>query len=292
MILSMTGFGKAVKVINNKKITAEVKSLNSKQLDLSVRVPQPYRDLELDIRNTVAHKLNRGKVDLCVFCEPIDGAASVSINLSVLQQYKSQIENVAKELGLPQPDDWYSTLLRLPDALKNDVNASEITEDEQEAVKEVVGDAIDGLVAFRVQEGARLELFFKEKIDAIQRLLDSVSPYEQSRVEKIKTRIYESLQKLEGVAVDNNRFEQELIFYIEKLDITEEKIRLQNHLNYFLSTLSDGSNQGKKLGFISQEMGREINTMGSKANQAELQKLVVEMKDHLEQIKEQVLNVL
>lgn len=292
MILSMTGFGKAVKVINNKKITAEVKSLNSKQLDLSVRVPQPYRDLELDIRNTVAHKLNRGKVDLCVFCEPIDGAASVSINLSVLQQYKSQIENVAKELGLPQPDDWYATLLRLPDALKNDVNASEITEDEQEAVKEVVADAIDGLVAFRVQEGARLELFFKEKIDAIQQLLDSVSPYEQSRVEKIKTRIYESLQKLEGVAVDNNRFEQELIFYIEKLDITEEKIRLQNHLNYFLSTLSDGSNQGKKLGFISQEMGREINTMGSKANQAELQKLVVEMKDHLEQIKEQVLNVL
>lgn len=292
MILSMTGFGKAVKVINNKKITAEVKSLNSKQLDLSVRVPQPYRDLELDIRNTVAHKLNRGKVDLCVFCEPIDGAASVSFNLSVLQQYKSQIENVAKELGLPQPDDWYATLLRLPDALKNDVNASEITEDEQEAVKEVVADAIDGLVAFRVQEGARLELFFKEKIDAIQQLLDSVSPYEQSRVEKIKTRIYESLQKLEGVAVDNNRFEQELIFYIEKLDITEEKIRLQNHLNYFLSTLSDGSNQGKKLGFISQEMGREINTMGSKANQAELQKLVVEMKDHLEQIKEQVLNVL
>lgn len=292
MILSMTGFGKAVKVINNKKITAEVKSLNSKQLDLSVRVPQPYRDLELDIRNTVAHKLNRGKVDLCVFCEPIDGAASVSINLSVLQQYKSQIENVAKELGLPQPDDWYATLLRLPDALKNDVNASEITEDEQEAVKKVVADAIDGLVAFRVQEGARLELFFKEKIDAIQQLLDSVSPYEQSRVEKIKARIYESLQKLEGVAVDNNRFEQELIFYIEKLDITEEKIRLQNHLNYFLSTLSDGSNQGKKLGFISQEMGREINTMGSKANQAELQKLVVEMKDHLEQIKEQVLNVL
>lgn len=292
MILSMTGFGKAVKVINNKKITAEVKSLNSKQLDLSVRVPQPYRDLELDIRNTVAHKLNRGKVDLCVFCEPIDGAASVSINLSVLQQYKSQIENVAKELGLPQPDDWYATLLRLPDALKNDVNASEITEDEQETVKEVVAEAIDGLVAFRVQEGARLELFFKEKIDAIQQLLDSVSPYEQSRVEKIKARIYESLQKLEGVAVDNNRFEQELIFYIEKLDITEEKIRLQNHLNYFLSTLSDGSNQGKKLGFISQEMGREINTMGSKANQAELQKLVVEMKDHLEQIKEQVLNVL
>lgn len=292
MILSMTGFGKAVKVINNKKITAEVKSLNSKQLDLSVRVPQLYRDLELDMRNAVAHKLNRGKVDLYVYCEPIDGTTSVNINLSVLQQYKLQLEHVSSELGIPQPEDWYATLLRLPDALKSDVNESETTEEEQTYVKEVVNEAIDGLVAFRVQEGARLELFFKEKIEAIQQLLDSVSPYEQSRVEKIKNRIYESLQKLEGVAVDNNRFEQELIFYIEKLDITEEKIRLQNHLNYFLATLSDGSSQGKKLGFISQEMGREINTMGSKANQAELQKLVVEMKDHLEQIKEQVLNVL
>ena len=169
---------------------------------------------------------------------------------------------------------------------------SEVSDEEMEAVKQVVAEALDGLVAFRVQEGARLEIFFKEKIAAIQDLLNSVEPYEHSRVEKIKARIYESLQKLEGVTVDNNRFEQELIFYIEKLDITEEKIRLQNHLNYFLATMADGDNQGKKLGFISQEMGREINTTGSKANQAELQKLVVEMKDHLEQIKEQVLNVL
>lgn len=292
MILSMTGFGKAVKVINNKKITAEVKSLNSKQLDLSVRVPQGYRALELDLRNMVAHKLNRGKVDLYVFCEPIEGAASVSINLSVLKQYKAQLQDMATELGISEPEDWYATLLRLPDALKSDVNVSEVSDEEMEAVKEVVVEALDGLVAFRVQEGARLETFFKEKIAAIQDLLNSVEPYEHSRVEKIKARIYESLQKLEGVTVDNNRFEQELIFYIEKLDITEEKIRLQNHLNYFLATMADGDNQGKKLGFISQEMGREINTTGSKANQAELQKLVVEMKDHLEQIKEQVLNVL
>lgn len=292
MILSMTGFGKAVKVVNNKKITAEVKSLNSKQLDLSVRMPQGFRAMELDLRNMVAHKLNRGKVDLYVFCEPIEGAASVSINLSVLKQYKAQLESASTELGIPQPEDWYATLLRLPDALKSDVNVSEVSEEEIEAVKEVVAEALESLIAFRVQEGNRLDLFFKEKIAAIQELLNSVEPYEQSRVEKIKARIFDSLQKLEGVAVDNNRFEQELIFYIEKLDITEEKIRLQNHLNYFLDTMADGSSQGKKLGFISQEMGREINTMGSKANQAELQKIVVEMKDHLEQIKEQVLNAL
>lgn len=288
----MTGFGKAVKVVNNKKITAEVKSLNSKQLDLSVRMPQGFRATELDLRNMVAHKLNRGKVDLYVFCEPIEGAASVSINLSVLKQYKAQLESASTELGIPQPEDWYATLLRLPDALKSDVNVSEVSEEEIEAVKEVVAEALESLIAFRVQEGNRLDLFFKEKIAAIQELLNSVEPYEQSRVEKIKARIFDSLQKLEGVAVDNNRFEQELIFYIEKLDITEEKIRLQNHLNYFLDTMADGSSQGKKLGFISQEMGREINTMGSKANQAELQKIVVEMKDHLEQIKEQVLNAL
>ena len=292
MILSMTGFGKAVMVFNNKKITAEVKSLNSKQLDLSVRVPQAYREVELELRNQVAHKLNRGKVDLYVFCEPIEGTTSISINVPALKQYKGQIESMSQELGIPQPDDWYATLLRLPDALKNDVNVSDVDDAEIEVVKSVVNEALDALISFRTQEGARLGKFFEEKIDTIQGLLNDVAPYEQSRVEKIKARIYDSLQKLEGVEVDNNRFEQELIFYIEKLDITEEKIRLQNHLNYFLDTMANGDNQGKKLGFISQEMGREINTMGSKANQAELQKIVVGMKDHLEQIKEQVLNVL
>ena len=292
MILSMTGFGKAVMVFNNKKITAEVKSLNSKQLDLSVRVPQAYREVELELRNQVAHKLNRGKVDLYVFCEPIEGTTSISINVPALKQYKGQIESMSQELGIPQPDDWYATLLRLPDALKNDVNVSDVDDAEIDVVKSVVNEALDALISFRTQEGARLGKFFEEKIDAIQGLLNDVAPYEQSRVEKIKARIYDSLQKLEGVEVDNNRFEQELIFYIEKLDITEEKIRLQNHLKYFLDTMANGDNQGKKLGFISQEMGREINTMGSKANQAELQKIVVGMKDHLEQIKEQVLNVL
>ena len=292
MIQSMTGFGKAVKVVNNKKITAEVKSLNSKQLDLSVRVPQSFRAIELDLRNMVAHLLNRGKVDLYIFCEPIEGATSISINLSALKQYKAQLENMATELGIPAPDDWYATLLRLPDALKSDVNANEVSEEEIEAVKQVTQEALEALIAFRSQEGARLDAFFKEKINAIQGLLNEVQSYEQCRVEKIKERIYESLQKVEGLTVDNNRFEQELIFYIEKLDITEEKLRLQNHLDYFLQTIANATSEGKKLGFIAQEMGREINTMGSKANHAELQKVVVDMKDHLEQIKEQVLNAL
>jgi len=292
MILSMTGFGKAVKVFNNKKITAEVKSLNSKQLDLSIRLPQAYREIELDLRNIIAKSLHRGKVDLFVYCEPIDGAVAASLNIDALKQYKVQLQAMSQQLDIPEPDDWYGTLLRLPDALKSDLNTSEVDDDEKNVVVEVVKNAIGGLNAFRLQEGKRLCGFFEEKIDAIQHLLDSVSPYEQSRVEKIKARILDSLQKLDGVEYDKNRFEQELIFYIEKLDITEEKLRLQNHLTFFLDTLHDGEAQGKKLGFISQEMGREINTMGSKANQAELQKLVVGMKDQLEQIKEQVLNVL
>lgn len=288
----MTGFGKAVKVFNNKKITAEVKSLNSKQLDLSIRLPQAYREIELDLRNIIAKSLHRGKVDLFVYCEPIDGAVAASLNIDALKQYKVQLQAMSQQLDIPEPDDWYGTLLRLPDALKSDLNTSEVDDDEKNVVVEVVKNAIDGLNAFRLQEGKRLCGFFEEKIDAIQHLLDSVLPYEQSRVEKIKARILDSLQKLDGVEYDKNRFEQELIFYIEKLDITEEKLRLQNHLTYFLDTLHNGEAQGKKLGFISQEMGREINTMGSKANQAELQKLVVGMKDQLEQIKEQVLNVL
>lgn len=291
MILSMTGFGKAEIVINNKKITAEVKSLNSKQLDLSVRLPQAYREVELKLRNDVSKALLRGKVDLYVYSEAIDGASAVSVNLPLLKIYKEQIEKMSEELGIQPPTDWHSTLLRLPDALKSDVN-TDTNEEEIAAVSAVVANAVNALLAFRTQEGDRLCHFFEEKIAKIQQLLNDVAPYEESRIEKIKARILDSLEHLENVDYDKNRFEQELIFYIEKLDITEEKIRLQNHLNYFLETLETGQAQGKKLGFISQEMGREINTMGSKANQAELQKIVVGMKDQLEQIKEQVLNVL
>lgn len=288
----MTGFGKAVAVFENKKITAEIKSLNSKQLDLAVRLPQTYRSSELDFRNEVAKTLERGKVDLLIYCEDIESANDHSINMPIVKKYKEQIEAMSKELNLPEPTDWYATLLRLPDSIKNDNASAEVSDEEIATVSGVLANAIKALVEFRTQEGVRLEAFFREKIAAIQQLLNQVAQYEQQRVAKIKARIEEALDKLENVEYDRNRFEQEMIFYIEKLDINEEKLRLQNHLDYFLKTLEDGHGQGKKLGFISQEMGREINTLGSKANQADLQKIVVMMKDQLEQIKEQVLNVM
>ena len=288
----MTGFGKAVAVFENKKITAEIKSLNSKQLDLAVRLPQTYRSSELEFRNEVAKTLERGKVDLLIYCEDIESANDHSINMPIVKKYKEQIEAMSKELNLPEPADWYATLLRLPDSIKNDNASADVSDEEIATVSGVLANAIKALVEFRTQEGVRLEAFFREKIAAIQQLLNQVAQYEQQRVAKIKARIEEALAKLENVEYDRNRFEQEMIFYIEKLDINEEKLRLQNHLDYFLKTLEDGHGQGKKLGFISQEMGREINTLGSKANQADLQKIVVMMKDQLEQIKEQVLNVM
>ena len=288
----MTGFGKAVAVFENKKITAEIKSLNSKQLDLAVRLPQTYRSSELDFRNEVAKTLERGKVDLLIYCEDIESANDHSINMPIVKKYKEQIEAMSKELNLPEPADWYATLLRLPDSIKNDNASADVSDEEIATVSGLLANAIKALVEFRTQEGVRLEAFFREKIAAIQQLLNQVAQYEQQRVAKIKARIEEALAKLENVEYDRNRFEQEMIFYIEKLDINEEKLRLQNHLDYFLKTLEDGHGQGKKLGFISQEMGREINTLGSKANQADLQKIVVMMKDQLEQIKEQVLNVM
>lgn len=289
----MTGFGKAVKVFGHKKITVEVKSLNSKQLDASVRLPMPYRSVELGLRWLLAQQLQRGKVDVFVTSESADGVVPVNINLPQLKLYKQQIETMTQELGLPQPNDWHLMLLRLPDVLKNEATTDDVCDDELAVVTQATDEALQSLIEFRAQEGHRLEQFFEEKISAIQQIFGEVDKYENSRVERIKTRITDSLAKLEGVDYDNNRLEQELIFYIEKLDITEEKIRLQNHINYFLETLhASQPGQGKKLGFIAQEMGREINTMGSKANQAELQQVVVRMKDQLEQIKEQVLNVL
>ena len=235
----------------------------------------------------------RGKIDLNVYSEPIEGAPAGTINIAMLQGYKAQIEEMAAQLELPQPIDWYGTLLRLPDALKTDARATEADDEELNVVREVVEQATKQLIEFRRQEGERLATFFEEKIAAIQALLDEVPRYEEPRILKIKQRILDALAKIKEVDYDKNRFEQELIYYIEKLDITEEKIRLQNHLNYFLQTMhGEEPGQGKKLGFISQEIGREVNTMGSKANQADLQNLVVRMKDHLEQIKEQVLNVL
>ena len=290
MIFSMTGFGKSCVEIENKKLTAEIKSLNSKQLDLSIRIPQQYREYGLQLRNLVATNLERGKVDLTITADNIGENCQTTINKSLAKGYKAQLEDLSKELNIPLPTDWYATLLRMPEILKSEV--SDVDEEEINALVKTVSEAIEKLNEFRKQEGHRLELFFEEKIAKIQELLNEVPQYEQERVEKIRARIVDSLQKLDSVEYDKNRFEQEMIFYIEKLDITEEKVRLQNHLEYFLSTMKSGKGQGKKLGFITQEMGREINTLGSKANHAELQRVVVRMKDQLEQIKEQILNVM
>lgn len=287
----MTGFGKAVVSFEGKKITAEIKSLNSKQLDLLVKLPQIYREKELELRNEVARILERGKVELFVTCEITDDSTAVNINIPVIAAYKSQIEKMSEELSIPLPEDWYATLLRLPEVLKPE-NNNNVSETELSTLSNVVSQAINSLMEFRKQEGERLESFFREKISNIRVLLADVEPYEKERVEKIKSRIQDSIAKLDIIDYDRNRFEQEMIYYIEKLDINEEKLRLTNHLDYFLETLENGQGQGKKLGFISQEMGREINTLGSKSNHAEMQRIVVKMKDELEQIKEQVLNVM
>lgn len=295
MILSMTGFGRGSASSPNKKITVEIKSLNSKQLDLTLRVPSVFRELEVETRNTLATALERGKVELSVTVENLRAEASATINVEVLGVYKAQMEKMAETLSLPLPEDWYPVLLRLPDALRTDV--AHIAPEDLQAFQEAVATATEALVASRRREGEKLYGFFKEKIANIADLLSQVEPYEKERVPKIRQRLEESLARLTSIEYDRGRLEQELIFYIEKLDVSEEKLRLATHLNYFLETLGapdafPASGQGKKLGFISQEIGREINTLGSKSNHADMQQIVVRMKDELEQIKEQVLNVL
>lgn len=290
MIQSMTGFGKATTELSKRKVTVEIKSLNSKQLDLSVRMPNLYKENEMSIRNLLSRELERGKVDFLIYVENIGNETPNQINQNLLEGYYKQIKDSADKLGIETPIDWFQTLLRLPDVLKYE--AQEADAEEWDAVLKVIKEAIKQLIDFRKQEGAMLQKLFEEKIGNITTLLNDIEPHEIERVEKVKTRITEALQKIEDFDYDKNRFEQEMIYYIEKLDINEEKSRLTNHLSYFLETMKSGSGQGKKLGFISQEMGREINTMGSKSNHAEMQQIVVRMKDELEQIKEQVLNVL
>lgn len=291
MLLSMTGFGKSVVTIPNKKITVEIKSLNSKQLDISARVPAIFREKELELRNLIASVVERGKVDFQIYSESIGAETTVSLNIPLMAAYKAQVEEMARQLGIPWPDDWYGVLLRFPETVKSELPAA-LTDEESETLFNATREAIDGLMQFRAKEGKKLEEFFTKKISNIRELLSSVDPYEKERVVKIRARIEENLSKIDSVTFDKNRLEQEMIFYIEKLDINEEKQRLAQHLNCFMETMEHGNGQGKKLGFISQEMGREINTLGSKSNHAELQKIVVKMKDELEQIKEQVLNVM
>ncbi len=287
----MTGYGKSVVTYKGKKINVEIKSLNSKTLDLSTRIAPLYREKEMEIRQAITAQVVRGKVDFAIWIEKDAAADAAPINAALTENYYNQIKAIARNSGIPEPQDWFATLLRMPDVLTR--TETEVLDDEEwHAVRQAVDDAIGSLVSFRTQEGAALEMKFREKVDNIEALLAEIEPYEKSRVEKIRARIIEGLKAIPDVEYDKNRLEQELIYYIEKLDISEEKQRLANHLKYFRETMDEAAGQGKKLGFIAQEMGREINTTGSKSNNAEMQNIVVKMKDELEQIKEQVLNAL
>ena len=287
----MTGYGRATATCKGKKIHVEIKSLNSKTLDLSTRIAPLYREKEMEIRQTITARLIRGKVDFSIWIEKDAATDATPINTALVENYYRQIKDIAAATGIPEPEDWFLTLLRMPDVTaKSDVE--ELDDEEWDVAGKAIDEAIDALIGFRNQEGAALERKFTEKIDNIAALLKSIEPYEKARVDKIKARIVEGLKTIPDVEYDKNRLEQELIYYIEKLDISEEKQRLANHLAYFRETMKENGGQGKKLGFIAQEMGREINTTGSKSNNAEMQNIVVKMKDELEQIKEQVLNAL
>lgn len=287
----MTGYGKATAEVGNRKVIVEIKSLNSKAMDISTKIIPAYRDKELDIRSRITAALERGKVDFALYIDAAAATGAQTINAAVFNSYLQQIESLALKTEYRVPDDIISTVLRMPEVLSSN-QQEEVSDEEWQAVSKAVDQAINALVEYRKVEGAALERKFREKISNISALLASVEPYEKERVNKIKERMRASMIDAVGKNYDENRFEQEMIFYIEKLDISEEKQRLSNHLDYFIKTLEEGHGQGKKLGFIAQEMGREINTLGSKSNQAEMQNIVVRMKDELEQIKEQVLNVM
>ncbi len=292
MIQSMTGYGKVIASLPDKKITIEIKSLNSKSLDLSTRIAPAYREKEIEIRKIIGEQLSRGKVDFNLWIDKEDlSETAVTINQALVEGYYKQINSISQNLNIPLPADWFTTLLRMPEVLSKQ-EIQEVTEDEWAIVHQGILEAIEHLTTFRAQEGAALEAKFEQNINKIDELLVEIEPFEKERVEKVREKITDALEKSLEVDYDKNRLEQELIFYIEKLDVNEEKQRLKNHLTYFTSTVSGPEGQGKKLGFIAQEIGREINTLGSKSNHATMQKIVVMMKDELEQIKEQVLNVL
>ena len=288
----MTGYGKAEIHFNGKKIHAEIKTLNSKNLDLSARIAPIYREKEMEVRKFIAAQLERGKVDFNLWVEKDQASSFLPINQEAVKDYTRQIRAISESNNIPFPEQGiWEVLIKLPETMQPNV-VEDLTEEEWKAASQAVAEAVGHLVEFRTQEGLALQKKFSEKIDNIERLLGEIEPFEKSRVEKIRQRLTERLEELKGVDYDKNRLEQELIYYIEKLDISEEKQRLANHLKYFRETMETSHGQGKKLGFIAQEMGREINTTGSKSNQAEMQNIVVKMKDELEQIKEQVLNAL
>lgn len=287
----MTGYGKAVAIYQDRKICVEVRSLNGKAMDLSTRIAAQFKGHEMEIRTMLAGRLERGKVDFSLWVEQNEKNETPSVNIEVVQTYIAQLQHISDTLNVPMPQNLMETLLRMPDVISRK-EVYEVSDEEWAVTEDAIKRAVDELLDFRRQEGGALYEKFLAKIENISKLLASVEPYEAERVAKIKSRIVDNLEKNVGVEYDCNRLEQELIYYIEKLDVNEEKQRLANHLNYFVTTMNDAIGQGKKLGFIAQEMGREINTLGSKSNHAEMQKIVVRMKDELEQIKEQVLNVM
>lgn len=289
MMKSMTGYGKATCEFPDKRITIEVKSLNSKQLDIFTRVPHVYKEKDIEIRRLIADKLSRGKVEFNLFIESLGETAKSVINKDVFASYVSQIKEVAEATSTTLPEDYFSLILRLPDVMKTEVK--ELDDEEWKKVRASIAEALDNLNTFRDQEGRSIYGDVSANIEKIETLLEEVAPYEGERVEKVRQRIKEGLESLEQ-APNMERLEQEMIFYIEKMDVNEEKIRLAHHCKYFIETANLDEPVGKKLGFISQEIGREINTLGSKANHEEIQKIVVQMKDELEKIKEQVLNAL
>ncbi len=287
----MTGFGKAVCELPTKKVHIEIKSLNSKQLDLNTRIPAIYREKELEIRSELARQLQRGKVDVTIFVETMIPDKITQLNEQVISNYYQQLSSISQKLGIDSNTDFLRVIMPLPDTLK--VEQTELDESEWELIFKTIQQAVQAIDQFRLQEGKMLEADISERAKIISRLLEQVPQFEKLRIEKIKSRIRENLAELaEKTKMDENRFEQELIYYLEKLDISEEKSRLENHLKYFFETFNDDEPVGKKLAFITQEIGREINTLGSKANDTDMQRLVIQMKDELEKIKEQTLNIL
>lgn len=284
----MTGFGRASGSFQSKKVTVEIRSLNSKSMDLNTRIPSQYKELDGTLRKQIGQKLGRGKVDVSITIDEMGTENAVSINRSLAKTYYNELKSLNDELGEPSPD-YLSLILRMPDVYSN--TRDEITSEEQNWLINLVGQAVENLDQFRIKEGEELVKEFVARIEGIRSYLNEVPRYEQERIEVIRERMMKALEELKGESYDDNRFEQEMIFYIEKLDVSEEKMRLSNHLDYFLETMNQ-EQAGKKLGFISQEIGREINTLGSKSNHAEMQRLVIDMKDNLEQIKEQILNTL
>jgi len=287
----MTGYGKAECELSSKKITVEIKSLNSKQLDINSRFSSTYREKDLEVRRILSEQLTRGKIDFNLFCENLGATSNASINKPIVLDYYRQMSEIYKELQVSPGESLLPTILRLPDSVR--VDHEELDEAEWTIILGAINEAINQVKQFRIQEGQALEADIISHIERIIELKNYVEPYEEERIERVKTRLYDALKDISSNAqADPNRFEQELIFYLEKLDINEEKVRLENHCRYFVETLNDDNETGKKLGFIAQEIGREINTMGSKANHSEIQKLVIQMKDELEKIKEQSLNIL